>query len=83
MANAAYASLIAIAASAVLVFAAAADGGPASQVVAPIGAALLVHLALTLVMVLRRVFFMAIDHLDAVRTGAARLELTAIKGSVE
>jgi hypothetical protein len=81
MANAAYASLTAIAAAVVLVIASVVSNGLAQRVLSVVAALLLAHLALTLVMVLRRVFLMAMDRIDAARTGAARIEAEASRSS--
>lgn len=77
MANASYASLTAIAAAVVLVVAAVVSEPTPLRGLSVAAALLLAHLALTLVMVLRRVFFMAMDRLDEARTGAEHLETAA------
>lgn len=79
MANASYASLVALTAAVALAVVAATKDPLLQRVSTIMAAGLLVHLGLTLTMVLRRVFLFAVDRVDAARTGAARLELLGAK----
>lgn len=71
-ANASYASLIAIVAAVVLAVAAVGGQDMVQRLVSAVAATLLVHFAVTMLMVLRRVFLLSIARLDEARTGGGR-----------
>lgn len=74
-ANSSYASIIALLCTAALTAGAVMKSEPGRSILMAVGLFLVVHLALTLAMVLKRVFAMTLDRLDAVRTGTAAIEV--------